>query len=138
MCSSVIVGRTVHFTEVINSCKESPDIAEERMRRCDTQTPKPTFSPCETIQRRPERSVATTANFSEAVEVCEFGSEEITFDQRSDEAMVGGCWELNPTGGTENEGLNEGLRRVSCRNLQVLRCHPCACKLFCVSFPLNS
>ena len=76
--------------------------------------------------------------FSEAVEVCEFGSEEVTFDQRSDEAMVGGCWELNPTGGTENEGLNEGLRRVSCRNLQVLRCHPCACKLFCISFPLNS
>ena len=35
-------------------------------------------------------------------------------------------------------GLNEGLRCVSCSNLQVLRCHPCACKLFCISFPLNS
>ena len=35
-------------------------------------------------------------------------------------------------------GLNEGLECVSCSNLQVLRCHPCACKLFGISFPLNS
>jgi|HubBroStandDraft_1064217.scaffolds.fasta_scaffold06894_7 hypothetical protein len=34
-------------------------------------------------------------------------------------------------------GLNEGLKCVSCSNLQVLRCHPCACKLFVISFPLN-
>jgi hypothetical protein len=35
-------------------------------------------------------------------------------------------------------GLNWGLRPVSCTNLQVLRCHPCACKLFGINFPLNS
>ena len=43
-----------------------------------------------------------------------------------------------PTGRTKNEGLNEGLGCVSYANLQVLRCHPCACKFFCISFPLNS
>jgi hypothetical protein len=37
-----------------------------------------------------------------------------------------------------NRGLNWGLRPVSCANLQVLRCHPCACKLFGINFPLNS
>src|SRR6266851_537152 len=47
-------------------------------------------------------------------------------------------WVLIPTGRTKNEGLNEGLGCVSLRNLQVLRCHPCACKFFCISFPLNS
>jgi hypothetical protein len=35
-------------------------------------------------------------------------------------------------------GLKWGLRPVSCANLQVLRCHPCACKLLCINFPLNS
>jgi hypothetical protein len=35
-------------------------------------------------------------------------------------------------------GLSEGLQRVSYSNLQVLRCHPCACKLFGINFPLNS
>ena len=37
-----------------------------------------------------------------------------------------------------DQGLNEGLKRVSCAYLQVLRCHPCACKLFGINFPLNS
>jgi hypothetical protein len=37
-----------------------------------------------------------------------------------------------------NWGLTWGLRPVSCANLQVLRCHPCACKLFRINFPLNS
>jgi len=35
-------------------------------------------------------------------------------------------------------GLNWGLRCVPCRNLQPLRCHPYARKLFRISFPLNS
>ena len=35
-------------------------------------------------------------------------------------------------------GLNWGLRCVPCSNLRPLRCHPCACKLFRISFPLNS
>jgi hypothetical protein len=47
--------------------------------------------------------------------------------------MVGGCWVLIPTGGRKNEGLNEGLGCVSYANLQVLRCHPCACKFFTAS-----
>ena len=42
----------------------------------------------------------------------------------------------NPTAETGNEGLNGGLQSISCRNLQPLRCHPCACKLFRISFPL--
>lgn len=41
-------------------------------------------------------------------------------------------------GTNEGLGLNEGLQCVSCSNLQVLGCHPCACKFFCISFPLNS
>ena len=44
---------------------------------------------------------------------------------------------LIPTGRTKNEGLNEGLGCVSYANLQVLRCHPCTCKFFCISFPLT-
>ena len=44
----------------------------------------------------------------------------------------------DPNGRTKNRGLNEGLGCVSYGNLQVLRCHPCACKFFCISFPLNS
>lgn len=35
-------------------------------------------------------------------------------------------------------GLNWGLRCVLCSNLQPLRCHPCACKLFGINFPLNA
>jgi len=35
-------------------------------------------------------------------------------------------------------GLNWGLRSVSCSNLRALKCHPCACKLFAINFPLNS
>jgi hypothetical protein len=35
-------------------------------------------------------------------------------------------------------GLNWGLRCVPCSTLQSLGCHPCACKLFCINFPLNS
>ncbi len=31
-----------------------------------------------------------------------------------------------------------GTTTFSCTNLQVLRCHPCACKFFRISFPLNS
>jgi hypothetical protein len=38
----------------------------------------------------------------------------------------------------KNEGLNEGLWRVSSRNLQGLRCHPCACKSLKISFSSNS
>jgi hypothetical protein len=40
MSSSVIVGRTVHFTAVINSCKESPHVAKEpdaTMRYADAE-----------------------------------------------------------------------------------------------------
>ena len=37
-----------------------------------------------------------------------------------------------------NWGLYWGLRFISCSTLQPLGCHPCACKLFCINFPLNS
>src|SRR5207249_7625677 len=43
-------------------------------------------------------------------------------------------WVLIPMGRTKNEGLG----CVSYANLHVLRCHPCACKFFSISFPLNS
>ena len=52
-------------------------------------------------------------------------------------------WVLIPSRPTKtrtNEGLEtkQGLQCISCSNLQVLRCHPCACKCFRISFPLNS
>jgi len=46
---------------------------------------------------------------------------------------------LLPKGrGFKIEGLNEGLGYQTCRNLRVLRCHPRACKFFCINVRLNS
>jgi hypothetical protein len=65
-------------------------------------------------------SVLPTAVTGTKVERTKFGQNRRRLDG----------WVLIPKVSTKNEGLNEGLQRVSCRNLQVLRCHPCACKFF--------
>jgi hypothetical protein len=56
----------------------------------------------------------------------------------SDAAHLRGRWGNRNGDYQETRGLNEGLRCVSCRNLQVLGSHPCACKSFWISFSSNS
>jgi hypothetical protein len=46
--------------------------------------------------------------------------------------------EIRDRGLVGDSGINEGLRCVSCAYLQMLKCHPCVCKLFGIGLPSNS